>query len=205
MSPAQPTGATTATAANAGGAVERAGAWLKRQPRRHLALFALLPVLVVVWLPVLTGRQAPATIAANVAARGEIDATPTAAAAPSGETARGALAGTAIAAAAAFEERVRELTRPFQPRSMAIATQAPAEVAPRAEAAPVSYSALVPSAILLSRGGEAVAIVQGRPCRVGDVVAGSTIVAIEERRVVYRDGARTVAADMATPALGGDR
>ncbi len=195
MSPAPD---TTAAAATPGA---RALSWVRRQPKRHLLLVALVPVLLLLWLPILTGGTTPAAVAAKTTP--PVAGTAPVAAAPAGESAPGSLATTTIAAAAALEQRVRTLTAPFQPRWIAT-TPAPVTAPPRAAADPISYSALVPSAILLSRGGDPVAIVQGRACRVGDVVAGRTIVAIEERRVVYREGGRTVTADMTGTALGGN-
>jgi hypothetical protein len=184
----------------AGGAAARAREWLRRTPRRHLALGALVPLLVALWLPILTGSAPADTVAARLADPAAAAAVP---AAPATEAATRSLATATIGATAAFEQRVRELTKPFRPRWQALTPTASDPGPKPADAPAVSYSALVPTAILLSRGGEPVAIIQGLARKVGDVVAGSTIVAIEERRVVYREGGRTVAADMASTALGG--
>lgn len=179
-------------------------AWLARQPRRHLLLVALLPVLVVAWLPIVGGR-APAQpkAAAAPGAAGGVAAGIEPAAAPLGETAGSAVTAT-IDATAAFEARVLELTQPFRPRFGAELLPPPEPSTPTTEAATAAAPVLVPSAILLSRGGEPLAIVQGHAYRVGDTVAGRTIVAIEERRVVYREGGRTFAAAMGE-ALGTQR
>lgn len=183
--------------APASAAAARALVWLRRQPRRHLLLLALVPVLVAVWMPILTGGTPPAGVAASLSPAAPADGDVSALAAPAGETSAAALAAATIEATAAFEQRVRTLTQPFRPRHAApVAPAAPAEEPRRIDPTPPPAAELAPSAILLSRGSDPVAIVQGRAWRVGDVVAGHRIVAIEERRVVYGDGERTVIADI---------
>lgn len=181
-------------------------AWLRRQPRRNLLLLALVPVLVMMWLPLLKGQARNAPAAAPGAASSAMPAD--VAAAPLAESAPRAPGPAAIAATAEFEARVKKLIEPYRPRWSGIAAMTTPEPAPQAPAArpdPATWSALVPTMILITRGAEPLAIVQGRTCRVGDNVAGRTIVAIEERRVIYRDGDNTITAAMASSPPGGQR
>lgn len=178
--------------------------WLARQPRRNVLLVALLPVLVWLWLPLLGGSRQDAAPAPGAAVSQPAAASGQPPPMPAGEVAVPTTIADGILAVAAFEARLRELTQPYRPR-LGAETNAPVEAAPGVEPAGTPFTGLVPSAILLSRGGEAMAIVQGNAYRIGDTVAGRTIVAIEERRVVYREGTRTFTAEMGGATLGGHR
>lgn len=167
---------------------------LRAMPRQRLLLLALTPVLVAVWIPVASGRKRPAAAPPPAAAAFPAPAAETAAMAPADLPAR----------AAALIARLRQLTSPHEPR-WTTATGEPfrsALVPAPVDVITTAEPELAPSAIVLSRSASPVAIVQGRTCGIGDTVAGRTIVAIEERRVVYRDGDATFAVAMPAPTLG---
>lgn len=174
----------------------------RRLGRRHVVLLALLPLLVAAWIPVLSP--------ARPAGPAQPPPAPPPMPAPGGETAGAATAaggGPATTAApldlAALFERIQRgaATRwdparhgdPFAPADHA-------DVTPQPEAA---RAALRPSSIYLSPGRPPVAIIDGRPCRPGDAIGGVVVHAIEERRVLFRDGDRTYAASLPEPALAG--
>lgn len=180
-----------------------------RFDRRLLVLVLLLPVLVAVWIPLLSGGSAPSAAPA---------ATPAAPppAAPAGES---VAVATAADAAAPFDTRtlladVRDRIASYEPRWSRVARDPFAVVGaePPAEApVPITptgttpAAALVPSAVLLSEGQPPIAIVGGRACRPGDDVADCHIVRIEERRVVYRRNGVTFAVAIPSPAAAKER
>ncbi|MBL8728004.1 MAG: hypothetical protein JNM25_06210 [Planctomycetes bacterium] len=207
----------------------RAAAGDQRPPRltrRHVVLIALLPVLVAVWIPVMSGGRRPAT--ATPPSPGVAPAPPVAAAddepgepgpppaAPGVETAAAVPLHRVVAGAGELTRRLQALSTPFQPRwtrtagdPFAIATPAPVRTAPtdiaslpRLELAARPDPDLVPTAVLLSAGQEPLAIIGGRTYRPGDEVAGHRIVTIEERRVVFRRGDRTLPVSIPAPTLG---
>jgi hypothetical protein len=186
-----------------------ARAFLRRQPKRNLLLLALLPVLVVAWLPLLTGRGGsatptlvppPATPATNGVAAASGAAV---AAAPLGEI---AAAGAGLPLQP-FEQRLHALERPYTRRWSADADPAPFRStmgnAVASPSAPAADSSWTPTAIVLSPTAPAIAIVQGAPRQVGDRNGERTLVAIEEHRVVYREGDVTVPIALPAPQLGG--
>jgi hypothetical protein len=121
-----------------------------------------------------------------------------------------------LAHSAELVEWLEHLVAPFAPRwtgadpfAAAVETAAPA---PRdvggpgkVEAPEVELAELVPTAIVLSPTQGPIAILDGKVCRPGDIVAGRVVVAIEERRVVLRSGNQTYAVSMPLPELGGSR
>jgi hypothetical protein len=72
-------------------------------------------------------------------------------------------------------------------------------------AAGLDAAGLTPSTILMSPGRPAIAIVQGRPCRIGDSILGVTLVGIAEQHVLYRSGNDTLTVQLPSPPLGGPR
>lgn len=198
---------TTPAGTNAPLAAARA--FLRRQPKRNLLLLALLPVLVVAWLPILTSRGGtgtPAAVPPPVA-----PATNGAAAAPVAPVAAAPLGEIAAPAAGLplqpFEQRLQALARPYARRWSAAADPAPFRTtmgaAAASPAAPASGSSWTPTAIVLSPAAPAIAIVQGAPRQVGDRIGERTLVAIEEHRVVYREGDVTIPIALPIPQLGG--
>lgn len=202
---------TTTTGTNAPLAAARA--FLRRQPKRNLLLLALLPVLVVAWLPLLTGRGGsatpavvppPAAPAANPGSNAlEPTTAPARAAAPLGEIAATG-AGLPLQP---FEQRLHALARPYSRRWSADADPAPFRStlghAVASPVAPATGSSWAPTAIVLSPTAPAIAIVQGAPRQVGDRIGERTLVAIEEHRVVYREGDVTIPIALPAPQLGG--
>jgi hypothetical protein len=192
---ATPTPASSAPASPTTGLATRLG----RLPRRHLLLLALVPVLVVAWLPLLSSGRTNAPTPAGAEA-----ATPPPA--PTGETA--ATAPKAVGspeAILALGERLRAVQAPFVPRwrgGAAVTGDAPVPTAAIADRTPTE---LVPTAILLTRNGPPIAIVQGKPQRVGDTVLGHTIVAIAEGRVDYVQGQRQLTVALPNPRIGAPR
>jgi hypothetical protein len=197
---------TPSTPSGANAPLAAARAFLRRQPKRNLLLLALLPVLVVAWLPLLTGRGGAATPAAVTppAANG-------AAVAPGAPVAAAPLGEIAAAGAGLplqpFEQRLQALARPYSRRWSADADPAPfrttvgtAVASPVAAATSSSWS---PTAIVLSPTAPAIAIVQGAPRQVGDRIGERTLIAIEEHRVVYREGDVTIPIALPAPQLGG--
>ncbi|MBL9079444.1 MAG: hypothetical protein JNL08_18220 [Planctomycetes bacterium] len=177
----------------------------RRLDRRLLALVLLVPVLVVAWIPVLSG-PAPRPSAAP-----RSTALPEPPPAPAGETAvpslpppdAATLAVRVQRQVAAFAARWSPTDAdPFHPDSGA--------GAPRSEPKPTTVPApershraeLVPTAVLQSQGELPLAIIGGQTYRPGDEVAGHRIVAIEERRVVFRRGDETFAVSIPQPTLG---
>ena len=195
---------TTTTGTNAPLAAARA--FLRRQPKRNLLLLALLPVLVVAWLPLLTGRggsATPALVPPPPPATNGLAAASGAAAAPLGEI---AAAGAGLPLQP-FEQRLHALARPYTRRWSADADPAPFRStmgnAVASPAAPAAGSSWTPTAIVLSPTAPAIAIVQGAPRQVGDRIGERTLVAIEEHRVVYREGDVTIPIALPAPQLGG--
>lgn len=184
-----------------------ARAFLRRQPKRNLMLLALLPVLVVAWLPLLTGRggsATPALVPPPPATNGVAAASSAAmAAAPLGEI---AAAGAGLPLQP-FEQRLHALARPYTRRWSADADPTPFRTtmgnAVASPAAPAAGSSWTPTAIVLSPTAPAIAIVQGAPRQVGDRIGERTLVAIEEHRVVYREGDVTIPIALPIPQLGG--
>ena len=174
----------------------RAVAWLRRQPKRNLLLLALVPMLVWLWLPLLGGeRRRP---------------TPTPTAPPNVPAA--VVPGTAFAAPLAesagplaMAQRLAALTAPYRPRwhehddPAPFRSTAPGAAATSTETGPTNWT---PTTIVLSDGGPPLAVVQGRPRRIGDHLGPRELVAIEEHRVVWREGA--VLIPVALPGPTGD-
>lgn len=183
------------------------GAFLRRQPKRNLLLVALLPVLVVAWLPLLRGRSDAQPTAASTpmapTANGAPPPASAVAAAPLGEV---AVAGTGLQLQP-FEARLRALAQPYARRWSADHDPAPFRTTMGAAAAssavPATGTTWAPSAIVLSPDAPAIAIVQGAPRQVGDRIGERTLIAIEEHRVVYREGDVTIPIALPTPQLGG--
>lgn len=181
---------------NDGGATDSSiFARLRRAPKRNIALALLVPVLVVLWLPLLTGKKSRTTPAANEA---PTDGTP---AAPAAETAAPV---NPVVAAIALDERLQRLVLPYEPRWSASRDPAPfrTPVVVAAETVADADAALVPSSIVLSSGQTPFAIIGGHIYRPGDTVDGRSILAIEERRVLFRDGNKTYAVSLPAPDLG---
>jgi len=170
---------------------------LRRVPKRNLVLLLLLPVLVVLWLPLLGGKKGKRGAPAPVAAEGGNPP-----AAPVAETAAPV---NPIVAAIALDERLQQLILPYEPRWSPSRDpspfRAPAIVA--AETVADADVSLVPSSIVLSAGQTPFAIIGGRICRPGDTIDGRSILAIEERRVLFREGNKTYAVSLPGPTLGG--
>lgn len=185
--------------------------WLRRQPRRNLLVAALLPVLVIMWLPLLTGGSKPAASTAPTVA------TPTPPSAPLAEMAAPSAEIPDLPAVTKLSERVHELLVPFQPRwqpeSAQPADTSPGDRTPRSDPTPEGPLAdletddrqLVPTTILISAGQPPIAIVNGRACRVGDAVHGHTVIAIAEQHMTYRRGSDSVAVRLPAPRLGDKR
>lgn len=174
----------------------RAVAWLRRQQKRNLLLLVLVPVLVWLWLPLLGGdrrRPTPAPAAVPSAPAGAAPAS--ALAAPLAET-----AGPLVMA-----QRLAALTAPYQPRwhelhdPAPFRSTAPGAAATSADAGPTSWT---PTTIVLSDGAPPLAVVQGRLRRLGDHLGPRELVAIEEHRIVWREGA--VLIPVALPGPTGD-
>jgi hypothetical protein len=179
---------------------------LRRMPRRQLLVIALLPVLVLAWLPLLRGGAPTATTPAGAELAAKLPPDAPTPAAPPGETALVAtMAGGSPAAILALGERLRAVQAPFVPRwrgRAAVTGDAPLPAAAIADHTPAE---LTPTAILLTRNGPPVAIVQGKPQRVGDQVLGYTIVAIAEGRVDYVQGSRHLTVPLPNKQLGAPR
>lgn len=185
--------------------------WLRRQPRRNLLVVALLPVLVIMWLPLLTGgsKSAPSTA--------PIIATPTPPSAPLAELAAPSAEIPDLPTVTRLGERIHELLVPYQPRwqpepAPPVDTSPghgtpPSDPAPRGPVAERSTDdrQLVPTTILISAGQPPIAIVNGRAYRVGDAVHGHTVIAIAEQHMLYRSGSDTVAVRLPAPRLGDKR
>lgn len=192
---------------------------LARLGKRHLVLLALLPLLIVVWIPVLGGgsRRAPTPPPAAPAVTepeppstsGSAETPP----APLGESAAAAMP-LVIASTRELTTRLATLATPYRPRwsirrgdpfvpatAAAVRPAAAPPATPTDEVTDRQDTDLEPSAVLLSEGQPPLAIIGGRSCRPGDDVAGHTIVTIEERRVVYRRADRTFAVSIRSPAL----
>lgn len=195
----------------------------RRLTRRHLVLLALVPVLCAVWVPVLTGgsrRPPPAPVpkTSPVEPGAATEAPP---AAPTGEVAAAdpadasAPLASVVVTSNELTQRLAALATPFQPRwtvrrsdpfqkpPAAVTAAAPApSPSPSVPVANRQDQDLAPAAVLLSPGQQPLAIIGGRTYRPGDDVAGHTIVAIEERRVVFRRADQTFAVSMPAPSLG---
>ena len=174
---------------------------LRRLPRRYLMLALLVPVLVVLWLPLLTGKSRnerrppppPDT------------ATATPSAAPAGETASTRTGASVAEAAAALEGRLQQLLTPFAPRmSPRDGNPFRAPVIAPAVAEAMEDAELTPTTILLSANARPIAIIGGQPYCPGDTIGSRRIVAIEERRVLFREGNKTYAVSLPEPTLRGD-
>ena len=169
---------------------------LRRVPKRNLALVLLLPVLVALWLPLLTGTSR----SRGVAPPPGPGAPPSA---PAAETA-GEVTGTdAVTAAASLSQRLQQLDTPFRARWSPAHDPAPFRAPSIVSAETVSDAAaeLVPSSIVLSEGQTPVAIIGGRTYRPGDQIHGRNILGIEERRVLFREGNKTYAVSLPEPTL----
>ena len=173
----------------------------RRFDPRLLALLALLPVLVAVWLPLLRGAPSPAAGSPpdNAAAPWQ--------AAPMAEAAIALPAGSP-AAVARFGAQLRADLAPYEPRwqpptadssAAGLLTNSPPRAGDTTTNLPPE---LIPSAILLSPGSPAVAIVRGLPRTVGDDIGGHTLVAIEEGCVHYRRGSSAFTAHLPVTGLG---
>ncbi|MBL8737708.1 MAG: hypothetical protein JNL12_14850 [Planctomycetes bacterium] len=176
----------------------RAVAWLRRQQKRNLLLLGLVPLLVWLWLPLLSGdRRRPTPAPATVA-----NTSPTVAPVP----------GTAFAAPLAegagpqvVARQLAALTAPYQPRwhehddPAPFRSTAPGSAATTTEAGPTNWT---PTTVVLSDGMPPLAVVQGRPRRIGDRLGPRELVAIEEHRIVWREGA--VLIPVALPGPTGD-
>lgn len=214
--PSSPRAANTPT--------DRAILWLRTRPPRQWLLAALLPVLVGAWLPLLRGRsdgpspapmpQASSTttpITAPANAGTFANPTPSLAPSPSSPLAAAPLGEIATPFGALamqpFEQRLQVLSRAYQPRWSADADPAPFRSTLRAEVqsadTPAIGTSWTPTAIVLSPSVPAIAIVQGAPRHVGDRIGERTLIAIEEHRVVYREGDVTIPIALPTPQLGG--
>lgn len=177
--------------------------------RRHVMLVALLPVLVAVWIPLVGGGKRAAPVVPAVAT--PADPPP----APGVETAA-ALPEVALAhSAASLTRHLQELSAPYRSRwtaaagdpfaaatSATVRMQVPIDDAALPASDTPRSVRLAPSAVLISPGQEPMAIIRGRVCRPGDEVDGHRIVAIEERRVVFRDGGQTFSVSIPAPPLG---
>lgn len=174
-------------------------AGLRRMPRRYLALAALVPVLIVLWLPILTGSRR-STGAGSPAA---VNAPP---AAPAGETAATPTSVGAITNAAALRDRLQGLLAPYTPKWTPVADKSPfrAPIVVATEALTAADAGITPTTILLGVGTTPVAIIGGQPYRPGDTIDGRSILAIEERRVLFREGNKTYAVSLPEPTLRGD-
>ena len=195
---------STATPARRRTAVD----WLRRQPRRNLLVIALLPVLVMMWVPLLTGGSKPAPAAAPTVA------TPAPPSAPLAEMAAPSAELPGLPAVTRLGDRIQELLVPYQPRWQADPAP-PRDTSPRGRTPPPQKGSiadletddehLVPSTILMSSGRPPIAIVSGRAYRVGDSVHGHTVIAIAEQHMLYRSGSNTVAVRLPSPRLGDKR
>lgn len=179
-------------------------AWARRQPRRNLLLVALLPFLVVAWLPLLRGKQPGASRSPTDPVASE--APP---AAPLGEFASASTAARVPAEAnvPAFATRLETLVAPYTMRWSPTGDPRPfGRTAPVGDAPTtgpeITYQ---PSAIVISRGAPPIAIVQGQLRRVGDRIGGRTLVTIDEDRIVYREGDVVIPIALPQPRLGGSR
>lgn len=185
--------------------------WLRRQPRRNLLVVALLPVLVIAWLPLLTGGSKPTPSTTPPGA------TPTPPSTPLAEMAAPSAEIPDQPAVARLGGRIHELLVPYQPRWQPESAR-PADTSPdgrTSQSDPASRASLaepetddrqlVPSTILISAGRPPIAIVNGRACRVGDAVHGHTVIAIAEQHMLYRSGSGTVAVRLPAPRLGARR
>jgi len=175
----------------------RAVAWLRRQPKRNLLLLALVPVLVWLWLPLLGGARprpnpAPAAVANPTPASAPVAGTPFAAPLAEGAGPQG------------VARQLAALTAPYQPRwhehddPLPFRSTAPGAAATATEASPTNWTA---TTIVLSDGAPPLAVVQGRPRRIGDRLGPRELVAIEEHRIVWREG--TVLIPVALPGPTG--
>ncbi|MBL8749543.1 MAG: hypothetical protein JNK78_10315 [Planctomycetes bacterium] len=171
---------------------------LRRMQKRNLVLLLLAPLLVGLWLPLLRGKPAR-TVKPPTNSSAPVE-TP---AAPAGEA---VIPLSPIEAATAIQDRLAGLSAPFQPRWSALRGGEPFrpfEVVPTVTVADGDQT-FTPTAIVLSTGKPPIAIIAGQTYRPGDSLGGRSIVAIEERRVVYREGNKTFAVPLPDPALRGD-
>ncbi len=179
---------------------------LRRQPKRALLVAALVPVLVILWIPLLTGGSKPASVPQPATTQPATEAASPPPSAPLAEMAPSTPAAIGRAGVTELSTRIDDLRRPYEPRWHPT-DNAPA--APAAAIAPIRVEhdapQLTPSSILVSPGTRPIAIVQGRPCGVGDAVLGHTIVDITERHVVYRHESRVLTVPLSPPSLGGHR
>jgi hypothetical protein len=187
----------------------KGGRRLPRPSKKNAMLLALVPVLVVVWIPVLRGKQRPAPPPRPAPAI-ETDEPP---AAPGVETAPTMPAASAVTGASDLTHRLQDLMVPFTARWSAAdgdpfvpvdATPKPPDATQVPPGTPATQSdlTLVPSAVLISRGDAPLAIIGGRSYRTGDHVDGRRIVGIEERRVLFEHGGKTFAVSLPQPTLG---
>lgn len=180
--------------------------WLRRQPKRNLLVLALLPVLVMLWLPLLSGgsKSAPSAPAA-----GPLPSPPSA---PLAEMAAPEADALDLPAVTRLSDRIEALMVPYEPRWQPTreptrpgnSTTPAIDNTPKGSVADLESDdeQLVPSTILISPGRPPIAIVRGRSCRVGDAVHGHTVIAIAEQHMLYRSGSDTVAVRLPAPRLG---
>ncbi|MEM7202800.1 MAG: hypothetical protein AAF628_21250 [Planctomycetota bacterium] len=197
------------TGAEAAGTPPSGFASFRQNPTKTVMLVALLPVMVVVWIPVLrpaaprpvdasaslspAGQAVPATVVADV------------------EEASG-VEGPAVDTDALRELVDRALGR-AGPRQVAgvlgdpFGGTSPVPAVPLAETmldesslAPAPAE-LVPSSVMLSSAQDPIAVIRGRACRRGDEIDGFVVVSIEERRVLLqsRESGRVFTIDMPVP------
>ncbi len=176
------------------------GARLRRMPKRYLVLLAQVPVLVVLWLPLLSGKSGRRPPPAGGRPTSAIEPPP---AAPGVESAPATTSTGVVASAAALQERLQALTAPFAPQWRPDGAQSPfrAPLVAMTATPEQEDASLTPTAIVLSAAEAPVAIIGGQTYRLGDTIAGRSIVAIEERRVLYRQGAKTYAVSLPEPNL----
>lgn len=170
--------------------------WLRRQPKRNLLLVALVPLLVWLWLPLLGGgKQRPTPTPAVVDTPPNVVTATTPGAAPLAE----------IAGPQALAQRLAASTAPFTPRWREHDDPTPfRSTAPGVPdtASPTGPTNWTPTTIVLSAGAPPLAVVQGRPRQLGDRLGARELVAIEEHRIVWREG--TVLIPVALPGPTGD-
>lgn len=109
---------------------------------------------------------------------------------------------------AAFDARVERITSPLRRRWLFGEADDPFAAdgrTPRSISAAAALGGLLPSSIFLSRTETPIVIFDGRVYRTGDTIDGLVIVAIEERRVLLRDGERVLESTIPQPTFGNKR
>ncbi len=194
---------------------QRAKRRLSRVSKKTVLLVLLAPVLVLVWIPVLTGSskstapkvQPKPAVAAGPAELGNAASTAQfMAPAPMGETAAGIQPVASAPLTLGVLKRdatdaIRHVAPRWKDRRDPFGSGDPvAEV--QTEPRDLTWS---PTSILLSQGLPPIAVINGRSYRTGDRVGSVFIVKIEERRVTYRDGDRLFSAELAIPQIEAPR